>query len=289
MTKRKEVDMNEQKKRSNQTANLKAMAVPEVQKLVNDLKSQWESLSPQARGEKLDTLLGFKCSVLGIAREVQQPARNMYRYIEQARASKADSAAIMIEADVSNKNLPAQKASVGPSKISPLPSIEVSRAAAQSDELATLILECFRIGMPPQRVTIPVDSIPTILNAVAGCLSGLEASGGESIPPKTWTGGPFSKTRPAEAVLQADWIANTIWAETRRRTVWESALKKVIDRDGDPVINKRPIEKLLDNQKEMAERKMAEIVPSPMRRRPIEDARSVMQWQGRPTAPVKPD
>ena len=82
MKTKKSVGKNE--KRINQTAHQRAMENPEVREALSALRAHWSDLSPQQRGEQLNVLISFKCSVNGIAKELGKPATNLRRYMEKA-------------------------------------------------------------------------------------------------------------------------------------------------------------------------------------------------------------
>ena len=82
MKKKKSVGKNE--KRINQTAHQRAMESPEVREALSALRARWSDLSPQQRGEQLNVLIGFKCSINGIAEELGKSATNLRRYMEKA-------------------------------------------------------------------------------------------------------------------------------------------------------------------------------------------------------------
>src|ERR1035437_7425032 len=87
MKKKKSVGKNE--KRINQTAHQRAMENPEVREALSALRARWSDLSPQQRGEQLNVLISFKCSVGGIAKELGKPATSIRRYIALANPPDA--------------------------------------------------------------------------------------------------------------------------------------------------------------------------------------------------------
>lgn len=74
-----------------QTARQLAMATSEAREALMFLRVHWDKLSPLQRGKQLDVLIGFKCSVRGIAAELQKPATSIRRYIALANPAKAGS------------------------------------------------------------------------------------------------------------------------------------------------------------------------------------------------------
>jgi hypothetical protein len=82
MKKKKSVGKNE--KRINQTAHQRAMESPEVREALSALRARWSDLSPQQRGEQLNVLIGFKCSINGIAEELGKSATSIRRYVAEA-------------------------------------------------------------------------------------------------------------------------------------------------------------------------------------------------------------
>ena len=84
-TKRK---ANEKEKPLNETANQRAMTRPEVREALNVLRTSWSDLSPQQRGEKLNVLIGFKCSRRGIAKELGTQESNIRKCIAKANPSE---------------------------------------------------------------------------------------------------------------------------------------------------------------------------------------------------------
>jgi len=67
------------------------MTNPEVQEVLNDVRACWNDLSPLQLGEKLNVLIGFKCSRRGIAKELGKPARTIDRYIALVNPPKEGS------------------------------------------------------------------------------------------------------------------------------------------------------------------------------------------------------
>ena len=84
MKKKKEVGKNQ--KRLNKTAHQRAMTNSNVQETFSALRSNWNDLSFQQRGEQLQKLIAAKCSVRGIARDLGKPEANIRRYIAPANS-----------------------------------------------------------------------------------------------------------------------------------------------------------------------------------------------------------
>lgn len=94
-TKRKAGEKN---KPLNETANQRAMTRPEVREALNVLRTSWSDLSSQQRGEKINVLIGFKCSRRGIAKELGKQESNIRKYIAKANPSeKGDDWATMMK------------------------------------------------------------------------------------------------------------------------------------------------------------------------------------------------
>ena len=84
MTKRKKAGKNEKEQRVNQTAHQQAMANPQAQKALSVLRDDWNGLSPEQLGERLNELIGLGCSARGIAKELGKPETSIRRYIALA-------------------------------------------------------------------------------------------------------------------------------------------------------------------------------------------------------------
>lgn len=70
-------------KRLNQTANQRAMANPEVREALNVLRTRWNDLSLQQQSEQLHKLIGLKCSLRGLEKELGKPLTSLRRIIER--------------------------------------------------------------------------------------------------------------------------------------------------------------------------------------------------------------
>jgi hypothetical protein len=73
----------------NRTAHQLAMADAKVRKALSMLQSNWNSLSPQERNERLNNLAELNCSARGIAEETGIPLTTIRRYINLANPSKS--------------------------------------------------------------------------------------------------------------------------------------------------------------------------------------------------------
>jgi hypothetical protein len=89
VTTRKKVGKNE--KRVNQTAHQHAMTRPEVREALIGLRACWSILTPRQLGEQLNELVGFECSVRGIAKELGKPETSIRRFITLAKQPEKDS------------------------------------------------------------------------------------------------------------------------------------------------------------------------------------------------------
>jgi DNA-directed RNA polymerase specialized sigma24 family protein len=83
VTKKKVAGKN--KDHRNRTAHQLAMADAKVRKALSMLQSNWNSLSPQERNERLNNLAELNCSARGIAEETGIPLTTIRRYINLAR------------------------------------------------------------------------------------------------------------------------------------------------------------------------------------------------------------
>jgi hypothetical protein len=88
MTKTKKAGKNHEVKHLNQTANQRAMKNPKTQAAFSRIRERWNGMSAEQRGEQLIELIGFKCSVRGIADELGQPATTIRRYIGLAKSTE---------------------------------------------------------------------------------------------------------------------------------------------------------------------------------------------------------
>jgi hypothetical protein len=92
MTKRKKAGKNQEAKHLNQTAHQQAMKNPKTQAAFSALRERWDGMSAEQRGEQLIGLVGFKCSVRGIADELGKPETTIRRNIERAKSPETSSA-----------------------------------------------------------------------------------------------------------------------------------------------------------------------------------------------------
>lgn len=83
MTKKKD----KKKQRRNDTAHQRAMAYPNVQEAYSALRSNWNKLSLPQRGEQLQKLIDFGCSVRGVADDLGKKDTTLRRYIAQANSA----------------------------------------------------------------------------------------------------------------------------------------------------------------------------------------------------------
>ena len=84
-------------KRRNVTAHDRAMTHPEVQKTFRALRSNWNQLSQQQRGEQLQKLVDSGCSIRGVARDLVEPEANIRRYIASANPDEGSDWTVRLE------------------------------------------------------------------------------------------------------------------------------------------------------------------------------------------------
>jgi hypothetical protein len=102
VTNKKEVGKHE--KRRNDTAHQRALTNPEVLAALKTLRASWSDLSPRQRVEKVNVLIGLKCSMRGIAEELGKKESSFRRYIRQANPAEAsDDWASMLESTLAKK------------------------------------------------------------------------------------------------------------------------------------------------------------------------------------------
>jgi hypothetical protein len=104
----------ENENRPNQTAHQRAMTRPEVQEILNEIRSRWSDLNSLQRGEKLNVLIGLECSRRGIAKELGEHESSIRRYINEANSLGENSDRIPLMSTVPEQNTDDDEADVGP-------------------------------------------------------------------------------------------------------------------------------------------------------------------------------
>lgn len=104
MTKKNE--LSENKKRPNQTTHQHAMKSPQTQKVLIALRDDWNHLSGEQRGERLNELTGLGCSLRGIGKELGKAESSIRRYIARTGPPKpGGDLATMLESIVGKRLL----------------------------------------------------------------------------------------------------------------------------------------------------------------------------------------
>jgi hypothetical protein len=274
------------KKRSQGTAHYRAMAKPEAQNLVSILRSGWEDMDFNERGQRSCELVSLGCSVRGLETELNQSATSIRRHMELVNLPEEDRKAI--EAGRSAKGILALKASVDRDRRRQKRIDEDQKTGALSDRVATTILEFCRAKEGPNRVPVYGKCALILLNRVRRILDVSDAAGFRKVRVSTKKGERrlFNKTRPPlkrgtkPGWHQEEWLANIVWAMAPERPIWDRALKKANGRIKELEPKKAPIDAYWDRQVRLAG--LSNIPPRPI----FQGARS-MQRQGKPASTTR--
>ena len=278
------------KKRSQGTGHYRAMAKPEVKKLVNTLQNGWNVMGFKERGDRSHELVSLGCSVRGLELELNQSATSIRRHMTLAELPENERKAI--DAGDSAKRILANKATVDRDKRRQKRVNEDQKTGALSDKLATIILEFCRAKQGPNRPTVSGKCAVILFNQARSFLEVSDTAGHRKIKVSSKKGEKrlFNKTRPPlkrSSKLgwhQGEWLANIVWAIAPERPIWDSALKKAKHRIKELDPKKTPLEAYYEANLNRQARLM-ELINLPARQ--MYHGAISMQRQGKPPSTPK--
>ncbi|WP_348261359.1 hypothetical protein P8935_16335 [Telmatobacter sp. DSM 110680] len=158
MTKGKKASKREKAKRVNNTAHQRALENPETQAALSDLRERWNDISAKKRGEQLLRLIGFGCSVRGIADDLVKPASNIRRDIALANSPEPESGWIELMNSTIAKRPPKQKKELSrldasrEARMPPKKKSFIKRMHPAKEDLPSLTIQ------QPQKVISPLST-----------------------------------------------------------------------------------------------------------------------------------
>lgn len=249
------------RKRKRLTAHRRAIADPNIAKLVAGLRKRWKAIDGIERGDCLRELAVLGCSTRGLGKKLRQSATTIRRHMELAGLPIAQRRAV--KAGASAKKILSDKAILDRQRRRKKRIDDDRKTGALSDEVADIILEFCRGGEDPPRASISRADFKVFINSVALLLFQFEARGQRSIKTSRKMGvvGLFEQTRSPVSEetfwlgAQAEWLAHIVWANAQERPIWESSLikaeRRVAELDGKGT--RTPLEVFSDNRARRAD------------------------------------
>jgi hypothetical protein len=218
--------------RKNVTGHRRALADPDVAKLIAGLRKRWKAIDGIERGDHLRELTNLGCSRRGLGKGLRQSATTIRRHIELAALPIAQRRAV--EAGASAKKILADKAILDRQRRRKKRIDDNRKTGALSDEVADIILEFCRAGGNLPLTPILEAEITEFMSGVAINLSRLEVGGQPGIKATKRLGiaGLFEQAQPPANAdtfwmdYQAEWLANIVLAKAPEHPIWEDALEK---------------------------------------------------------------
>jgi hypothetical protein len=209
------------------------MQDPNVKKMIDELRRNWDTLNRIERGDLLRKLKALGCSTRGLQDELGQSATTVRRHMELAALPNQRRESV--KAGVSAKKILAQEALVARQRGRQARVAEDLKTGCLSDQIADVAIQFCRAEGEPSRSPIRRSDLVSFLTNVESRLLTSEMS---DRPPvvlvkRLDVAGLFKQFRPAEngdtAKLehQAEWLANIVRATAPEPQIWRSTLAKV--------------------------------------------------------------
>lgn len=248
----------------------------ETQRLVQELRNQWDTLSSPEKGNRLTALVKLGCSDRGLADELELSPTTVRRQREISNLPKVHRDAIE-EGKSAKGILERQKAEIR-RKQAQQRVAEDRTSGVHSDRLATEILTLFHLKRKPHRETNRSSQFPQFISDVKGILSEYERS---------YTGGPIKSPGEIGADLsrsdRATWAAKTIWSQCPERSIWETALNKALSRRNELEPKRKGLSEL------WVEMGLGKLEPTKLLLKPILKSATSTNLQSKPGQPPLPD
>lgn len=264
----------------NLTAHRRALADPEVQRLLAELCDQWDALDRIERGEKLVKLATLGCSTRGLEDALGYSATNIRRHMTFPKLPEQEREAIRTGSSakiILDRKAEADRRAKSFERVS-----FDKRTGELSDRLADRILAFCRASKPKGLKRVPYapileQELVSFLSEVRNAVWQMEASGAPPMKlPKTRNlRQRFQRTRPsADPDLNymahlAQWLAVFLRAEAPERPIWECAIDKAGKRSKELRVRLTIAQHLQIRQ----ERELLKILGPPPRRHYVNEAR----------------
>lgn len=234
-------------KRSNNTANRRAMEDSRLRKLVSELRRRWNKVDAIERGDTMRELVHAGFSTRGLAKEVGQSPTTIRRHL--TLASLPDGQRLAVKEGFSAKKLLDQRARLNRQTLMRNRILRERKTGALSDKIADLILDFCRTkdGVPEFGTAKPyvrhlLESTETYLHQYAISNKPLIR-----ISQKSGLAAQFAKLRPPvrndyPLDHKAEWLAKVIWSRATEMEICKNALEKAKKRAGELEPRRTPTE-----------------------------------------------
>ena len=234
--------------RKNLTAHKRAIASPQTESALNELRKVWDRIDRIERGERLRQLIERGCSRRGLGEALRQSASTIRRHMTLAALPEQEREEV--RAGSSAKRILAKKSRADRLRKRQARVETDSRTGEFSDRIADTILAfCRRVKGTPE-LPIMEKELVFFLSEARNAMWQLERRGAQPIKltKRLTLKQCFARTRPPYEDgdlwmgYQAKWLANLLLAEAAEKPIRERAIEKAGERAKELRIRMTPMQ-----------------------------------------------